>query len=115
MSKIQQIRRTWTYNHIELVIIIGLVCGIAIESIGGAAAFTLPTSGTVTYTADPVAVCDLDCEIVERTQRIYKERHGEYMERARLQALEEMRGVLLEKAGESPYYDYAAMRKKYGY
>lgn len=106
------ITSTWTYQHIQLVIIIGLCVGI----VGAHFHFdmSVPKAEAVTYQRD-ANVCDLECEIVERTQRIFEDNKQSYMEQARLDALVEIRNVLLDKIDESPYIDYDAMSEKYGY
>lgn len=114
-NKINNIKATWTYRNLSRIIIIGLVLGIYIESQGGLDILIPVEASKLTYTQEKeeIVVCDLDCEIEERTHRIFEENKNTYMEQARLDALVEMRDVLIGKIGDSPYYDYEYMGKKY--
>ena len=109
-----KIKTTWTYRNLQLIIIFGLVLGIYIESQGGVNAFIPPAKAELTYQKEET-ICDLDCEILRKTHEIYEDKKDENMEEARLEALVQMRDVLLEKIDNSPYVDYQAMQQKYGY
>lgn len=111
------IKTSWVYENILYIIIAGLVTGIAIEWVVLAGGIKLPEvhAEALVYEKKAEMVCDLDCEIVERTQRIFEEQKDYYMEQARLEALVEMRDVLIGKMDNSPYVDYQAMQEKYGY
>lgn len=105
----------WTIKHLQLLIIIGLVLGIV------GARFDvlqyLPSAEAVTYTQSTVIEvgCDVNCEIEQRTQRIFEEKKNQYLEQARLDALVEMKDYIISQLDNSPYVDYQAMAEEYGY
>ncbi len=69
----------------------------------------------LTYIKAEVPICDLSCEILVSTEKIFDVNYETNMEAARLEALVEMRDILIDKIDESPYYDYQAKKDKYGY
>lgn len=115
MQTIKRIKSTWTYRNIQLLIIVGLVTGIALESQNGLNMILPQADAELSYEKEEAPICDLDCEIKARTIKIFEENREVNMEEARLDALVEMRDVLVDKIGESPYYDYDATKEKYGY
>lgn len=109
----QKIRNSWTYRHFQFVIILGLVTGILIQSFGLLDYF--PKAEAVTYIKSEPACLSIDCEILERTARIYEENQDTYKEQARLEAIREINIVLQGKVPESPYVDYEELEEAYGY
>lgn len=112
MKTITKIRNSWPYRHIQLVIIIGLLLGISIPHFK-IDVFWIKAEAVV-YERPQEEVCDLDCEIEKRTLRIFEEQKDIYLEKSRLEALEEMRQVIFSKIDNSPYVDYAQIAE-YGY
>ena len=106
----------WTVRNIQLVIILGLIAGIAIQSLD--LKQYLPTVEAVTYIQEQTA-CDYKCafdkELVVRTERIYNEQKAHNMEMSRLEALQEMGTVVASQMDNSPYVDYANLAETYGY
>jgi len=109
----QKIRNSWTVRHFQLVIILGLSVGILFSSFDILS--YLPQAEAITYTKEVPACLGIDCEIIERSARIFEENKEMYMEQARLDALTEINDVLLDKMDESPYVDYHDMEQKFGY
>lgn len=113
MQKFRDIKNSWTVRNFQLVIILGLLAGILIQSFG--LLDYLPKAEAITY-VKPEPVClNIDCEIMERTNRIYTENQDTYKEQARLEAIREINIVLQGKVPESPYVDYEELEENYGY
>lgn len=108
------IKASWTYRHIQLIVIIGLILGIYLSTIDLNEIMPADIDNIVYIKAEPVP-CDLDCEILERTNRIFAEKTNIYMEESRLEALSEMRDELVSRLDDSPYYNYASSSEKFGY
>lgn len=111
----KNITSTRIYKHIQLVIIVGLVTGIALSHVDIKA--FIPSTEAIVYVKPESkdTSCDINCEIEQRTHRIFEENKDKYMEQARLDALVEMKDYLLSQIDNSPYVDYQAMSEKYGY
>lgn len=113
-NKIEMIRASWTYRHIQLIVIIGLILGIYLSTLD--LDNIMPAdNATLVYVKAESVPCDLDCEILERTTRIFAEKTNIYMEESRLEALSEMRDELVSRLDDSPYYNYASSSEKFGY
>lgn len=119
-----KIKHTWTYKHIQLVIILGLVTGIAIESTGVAASLaSVVPENTTMYIAEAAQEhkedCDQKCALNkwahERAIELYAENKESDLEKYRMEAITEGKDMLINILDESEFYDYGAMREKYGY
>lgn len=112
-----KIKNSWTYKHIQLVIILGLVTGISIKSlqIGSLISEVFAAGEEVTYIKEVPKICDLDCLIEQKTQERFQANLDTYMEQSRLDAIVDVRDILLSKINESPYIDYKDLEAKYGY
>jgi hypothetical protein len=113
----QTIKNSWTYKHIQFVIILGLVTGIAFESlqVKTVVANALAFDGPIEYVKEPEIPCDLDCLILAKTNERFAANRSHYMEQSRLEALVDVRDMLISRMDESPYVDYEALKNQYGY
>ena len=120
------IKNTWTYRNIQLIIIAGLVVGIAIQSLGlNQLTIKGNMSNTEVYvkaqTQDNVVCIDGDDDcIIEQllehyTQKQFEDNLEFYWEDARMNAFEDVNLALVARMDDSPYVDYEALKARYGY
>ena len=116
----QKIKNSWTYQHIQLVIIMGLVTGIGLARVE----FPSLPSNTVEFVrAQEVEakcvvdddVCIIDEMLLRFTLEHFEENRNNYMEKSRLESMVTVRDVLLSRMDDSPYVNYQALEEKFGY
>lgn len=119
---IYKIKQSWTYRHIQLVIIIGLITGIWLARID---VLSYLPDNSVEYAKaeviekDTCPAEDQKCEVNQwahkRALELYAENKEYDLERYRLEAIVEGRDILLNIMDESEYFDYVGAAEKYGY
>jgi cell division protein FtsL len=107
---LKKMQSTWAYNHKHLLVTLSLVVALIWQS--GILQAQLPKPEVLAY-EQPVT--DLDAQIQERAQELYKEQELWDLERYRRQAIDEMLQELLTISETSPYLDFDALKEKYGY
>lgn len=122
--RVERIKRTWTYQNIQLVIILGLITGIGLQSIGMVP--ILPKSEVLNYTQHVVKKdlerceqSDQKCILNEwaenRARELYKQNEDYDLEKYRQQAIIEQKDMLISILDESSFVDYEALHEQYGY
>lgn len=120
-----KIKHSWTVRNFQLVIILGLVLGIAIEALEINTKVSSVFNSEVTYvqaaqkeefTCPPSDQKCIANEWVHQRAIELREENKEYdLEQYRLDAVVEYRDILINIMNESDYYDYEAAAEKFGY
>lgn len=108
----EKLLATWTWNHKLLIVTMALTLALLIET----DIIVIPTfpNEAIAY-EKPFVDTSLEAKVEKRAMELYVENRAFDLEKYRQEAIREVGDELMRVSDVSPYVDYQALEKKYGY
>jgi hypothetical protein len=111
-QKIEQIKRSWTWNHKMFI----LTLGLAVAHVWPHIPLPELKANTVSYVSSGVQQeLGLAYQIEQRAIELYEENRDMDLEKYRHDAISELNRELQKLVNDSPFINYEELKEKFGY